>query len=578
MTDFYLSNCGWPIEATEYTSWNYTYRKVRIGNRICGDFRLGDTSSPLAPRDKTLVDPAEHPNPLAFEEAFYEKWGGKSMFIRGADFIDKLGIYTSKHPFRSMRLHLVDYWTSGGYVLGPTSLYPVCGGYTETPYEELYTEEAATGIADFTYGDAVSPFNVPMVDFFQTYVSQKYWWHIQLFQPRVSSKFQGKISLYASKKDKDRDRLTALRPGRAFKLMFPALNDKDVALLVDNFNKKFPVVNLTLHTGEDEESFIKAYSYEQSVMQNVCTTAARKSLANSCMRMRPEHEGLPKHPSAAYASGDFLSVWTEDEDGRIASRCVVYLNEGGKPQAGPVYGTSEIAIDMIEAHLATMDSVLYDQSSWVKARLLYIPCNGGALAPYLDLERCLTITGDYLTISNGDEGDGDFYADNYSGVLQGGSPCYECSENLSPDETYTSEDGNCYCSSCYNDIFAHCHESGNEYRIEDMETVRTAKYRWGYQEELVYNPEDYDYVMVDGYWYASFLTVETEQGTVHLEGDEGYFTCEQTGELHDLSEQKEARIDGTLYTVSNTWVEDNDYVIGSDLVYEPKEDDEKEAA
>jgi hypothetical protein len=576
MTDFYLSNSGWPVEVDKYTAWDRDYLKVFIAGRTFGEVPEAD-SGPFGVDLTTTVDPADHPDPVTFENSFYEKWGGRTFFLKKDSVIYKKSISPCRYEYRAMRVNDTDDWGFGTLIMGVDALHNPYNMDDPIPYDSLYTEDTLVGLGDFTYGDAVEQYEVAMGAFIRLNVSKKFWWHMQLFNPRVSSKFQGKISLYMSKKDKERDRLTALRPGRALKIMFPDLNDKDIALLVDKFNKEFPVVSLSLHTGKDEESFIKAYSYEQSVMQNVYTTDSRKSLANSCMRMRPEHENLPKHPSAAYASGDFLSVWTEDEAGRIASRCVVYLKEDSKPQAGPVYGTSEIAIDMIEAHLATMDCVLYDNAYWHGAKLLYIPCRGGALAPYLDHEKCLTIDGDYLVISDGGDCDGDFYADNYSGILSGGTPCCECSDSLSPDDIYTSDDGNCYCESCYNDIFARCHESGEEYPINDMETVRTAKYRWGWEEGLVYCPGDYDYVQVDGYWYASHLTVETEQGNTYVEDSDEYFTCEQTGEFHDISEVVEALIDGTLYTVSKTWVEDNDYVIGSDLVYEPKED-EKEAA
>jgi hypothetical protein len=359
--------------------------------------------------------------------------------------------------------------------------------------------------------------------------------------------------------------------------MFPELKEKDIDLLVDAFNRSFPVVNLTLLTGSEEKDFIKAYSYEQSEMQNVYTTSSRKSLANSCMKFRPEHEGLPKHPSAAYASGDFLSIWTEDEKGRIASRCVLYLNPKGIPQAGPVYGTTEQAIDIIEEYLRGVGASLYEQATWVGAKLLYIECGRGVLAPYIDHEKALERDGNYLVITGDNEYSSNFYADTYAGVLRGSTCCEECEEAVDNDDVSTTEDGRCLCLDCYSDGYAHCYESGDEYPREDLCPVRVAAYRWGYQEEYVHNPEDYDYHLVGDYWYASHLVVVTEQDDTHLANSDDWFTCAMSGENHNIEEMVQALVGGTLINVSKTWVEDNDYVI-SDLVYVPKEEEQEEAA
>ena len=115
--------------------------------------------------------------------------------------------------------------------------------------------------------------------------------------------------------------------------------------------------------------------------------------------MRYDFDNLPAHPATAYASGDFEIVYTTDQDGYIASRCVVYLNEDGdQKQAGPIYGVSEQALDIISNHLTAQNTNL--DGLWDGAKLKRIPYgSSGFIAPYLDPEpRRLADDGDHLVV------------------------------------------------------------------------------------------------------------------------------------------------------------------------------------
>lgn len=571
MEKYYETAHGWPCTLTQsQTSFGPSLR-VCIDGHDTYPKRYTDTV--FSVDESVIVNPDNYPNVWEFMDNFHKEWGEKFIYLKNGDVYDKFLVYPNKSS-QPTRLAGTSMFECSDLYIGREAIY----NHTRSvviPYNDIPTCNTLIGLSDFTHGDLVNFWNLTMLDFIRANISSKYQWRAQLFQPRVSHKFQGKISIYMSKKDKDRERLTALRPGRAFKVMFPELNDKDIASLVDTFNRDFPIQNLTLHTGSSESDFIKAYSYEQSVMQNVNTTCARKSLANSCMRFRPEHENLPKHPAAAYASGDFLSIWTEDESGRIASRCVLYLNEGGKPQAGPVYGTTEGSIDMIEDHLQSLGAELYDNASWINARLLYIECNGGALAPYLDHEKALEVTGEYLLIVGDDEDSGDFYADTYSGVLRPSGNCCECcNERVDYGDEVHTEDGMCYCSYCYNETYGQCYESGEECRLDDMCRVRVSKYRWGWQEEYVYDPASHGYILLDddGYYHPD-LVVTTEQGNSFLIDSGCYFVCDLTDECHDIDQMVET-VEGDKTSLD--WVKANNYVMNEDGVYAPQE--EKEAA
>jgi hypothetical protein len=579
--EYFMSNLGIPL-AVVRSPYDH-YIKVYYGHTVLDSYVDPDGTSTCKAFSVDLTKPVameDVPPFVDLSKSLYEAVGGKKIVAFTNGIYDIFEYQDQEDEFYKR-----PYYGHPKFHGSRRDVITAVGGAWITegedrkffPHADIITSDmvidcpVARAWGGATYDDCVDFFELNLYNFFSNRVPRKYWSRVQFTQAEISSKFQGKISMYMNKKDKGRDRKTALRPGRAFKFLFPELSASDIAGLVDAFNVKYPVVELTLKQGKDEADFIKAYSYEQSVMQNVYTTSTRKSLANSCMRLRPEHENLPKHPSAAYASGDFLSLWTEDQDGKIASRCVVYMPEEGKPQAGPIYGTSELSIDMIQDHLGSIEALSYEDASWIGARLLHIPCRGGVLAPYLDHEKGLDVDGDYLVISGHS---GDYEADTYSGVLGSRQICVECDENVYDDDLVHSESGDCYCSDCYSDIFATCYESGNEHRQEDMHHCRVSNYRWGWHSELVYEPEDHDYILVGHTYYHPDVAVTTEQGNSFVVDSGEYFMCEITDEYHDIDQMVETE-DGM--TTSLSWVKTNNYVKNEDGVYAPQEE-EKEAA
>lgn len=567
---YYMTGLGWPVKLVETESY-YGDKEEYIYFSDFTFLRRYRGEGVLSLKDP--VDCGEDwDEPFKkFHKEFFDAYGGRKTYYKGILFYEVLDL-----PATTPNMYVHTYYSGDTLYLGKECLTDLHGRF-KIPYSELHSEDDLVGVGDFTYKDVGSFFDCAFSVFVQKNVADKLWHRVQLYAPHVSSKFQGKISLYMNHKDKGRDRLTALRPGRAFKLMFPELSSVEIDRLVDKFNIEYPVVELKLHTGREEEDFIKAYSYEQSVMQNVSTTYARKSLANSCMRLRPEHEGLPKHPSAAYASGEFMSIWTEDGNGRIASRCVLWWKEGETPQAGPVYGTSEQSIDAIEEYLLSINAKLYDDATWVGAKLLYIPCNGGALAPYLDHEKCLSISSceEFLVVCSGNEGD--FVAETYRGVLsrRGQYFCEACGDSLTEVvDVYSSPDGECYCNYCYNERFATCYEDAYEvYLREDMDLCRVSKHRWGWHEELVHNPAQHDYQFIDGHWYHPDLCVTTEQGDVFVEGDDGYFICEMYENPHNI-DQLVSLPDYPNMSISKEWAEDNGYILNEGGQYFKPEEQE----
>lgn len=332
------------------------------------------------------------------------------------------------------------------------------------------------------------------------------WNHrLRAFQAMRSNIAVGKISIYQTQRDRDNDRQVAMRPARAFSFMFPEIDHKQIIVMTDSFLREFSERQLTLHVSQEAEDFSLAYSGKQSPTENIHTTYNRKSIAHSCMRY--DFDNLPVHPATAYASGDFEIVYTTDQNGHIASRCVVYLNEeGDQKQAGPIYGVSEQALDVISHHLIAR-SVNLD-GLWDGAKLKRIPYgSNGFIAPYIDPEpRTLTDDGKHLIISYRGEID----ASCYSGVLNDYDyTCHECGGGVHEDDYWYSE---CteerYCESCYHDTHFYCESYGEHFHNDEM---RTAYYinRYGHKIEVTvsraaldYN-YDYVYCESDGEWWSN---------------------------------------------------------------------------
>jgi hypothetical protein len=408
-----------------------------------------------------------------------------------------------------------------------------------------------------------------------------------LFQPDRSKNVAGGISIYQNKAKRDKDiRTPYSKVGRAFKAMFPEISDAMLEKWVDAYRAKFPVLNYTLKEGRDGADFKRAYSHGQAPMQNPYTTLSRKSLANSCMRY--DFNNLPIHPTEVYASGDFFILWTETETGRIASRCVVYHEEGSKPQAGPVYGVCESSIDMIELKLKDMGAVLYPDSSWLGAKVNKVPHkHGGVIGPFIDGSyQGLKDEGDYLTICKNNH-EADYDASIYSGVLGDNNYAYctVCDEGMVEGDEFTGPDGDCYCEECYNERFRYCNHY-DEHVESDGDDGAEANVRpylggrngwlhgWVCQQAL---EEHYTYCEEEDEWFPHEYVIELADGsgyisTRYLENGGEYVVCEDGVGAYPLAEAG-LTVDGEWYTLD--WLKQNNYVLNAHGKYYVEE---KEAA
>ena len=354
------------------------------------------------------------------------------------------------------------------------------------------------------------------------------------FGPRRSEKFHPKISVWQSLEHRDNDRVTAMKPARALGMVFPELDHKAIIQLNDQYLQEFAPREFTIHVSKEAKHFKDAYAGKQSPNENIDTTPHRKHLAHSCMRYDFDH--LPMHPAEAYASGDFTIVYATDQNNLVAGRCVVYTNNE-PPQAGPIYGVSEQAIDCIQQRLEAMGTDMTGCASWLGAKLRRVEYDCGYIGPYLDLTpQSLADMGDHLEVSRYGEID----ASQYNGVLgDHHTTCSQCNERLSEDEywysEYTSEH---YCESCYYDEHVYC-----DYWQETVHTDQTITcWRVGYQGQHE-SVQVYEGIIHDGdvfiectdneYWHIDDVVYcECDDTWISPDNIDEYFTSDWCGELY----------------------------------------------
>jgi len=355
-----------------------------------------------------------------------------------------------------------------------------------------------------------------------------------VFGPRRSEKFHPKISVWQSLEHRDNDRVTAMKPARAFALMFPELDHKAIIQLNDEYLHEFAPRDFTVRVSKEADEFKRAYAGEQSPNENIDTTPFRKHLAHSCMRY--DFDNLPMHPAEAYASGDFTIVYATDQNDLVAGRCVVYT-ANQPPYAGPVYGVSEQAIDCIEERLAFMGASTGHDAAWIGAKLRRVEYDGGYIGPYLDLTpQSLADMGEYLEVNRCGEID----ASQYNGVLgDHHTTCCQCSERLSEDEywysEYTSEH---YCESCYYDEHVYCDYLDET--VHQDQTITCWRVGYGGQHESV---QVYEGIVNDGdvfiectdneYWHIDDIVYcECDDTWISPDSIDEYFTSDWDDELY----------------------------------------------
>jgi hypothetical protein len=331
------------------------------------------------------------------------------------------------------------------------------------------------------------------------------------YRPR----FMGdQVEIYMNLRDMQRNRRTKIRFGRFMRILLPKATDAQIEQIQNKYRERFIQREFTLHRGKSREDFRLAYNGTCVKSLNPRTNSTRKSLSNSCMQ---DMNIGGYSPAESYASGDFEILYLLDDKEHVAARVVVYVGGEGKPQSGPIYGSCEHSMDLLQAELDAMEAVTYEDASWKGAKLAKIEVYGGDyLICYCDLEGEAYDDGDYFIIGRGNieicttQG--------YTGSNR--AYCCSCDNTIDEDEAYFNRHGDCYCESCYNDNYAICTLGGHEFDSDDAVDVLTSNSRYYYSASVA-NPRG---ITIDG-------------------SDVDYSECPYTGELW-LLEDMEIDVDG----------------------------------
>jgi hypothetical protein len=324
------------------------------------------------------------------------------------------------------------------------------------------------------------------------------------------------VEVYMNIRDLDRGRRTKIRFGRFLKLILPKAPDSTLEQIQNVYRERFVKRDFTVHRGKERKDFRFAYNSDVSKQLNPATCSTRKSIANSCMQDK-EIQGFS--PAEMYASGDFEIIYLTDDKDCVAGRVVVWVGGSGAPQAGPLYGSCEHSLDLLQAEVDAMGAINYENASWKGAKLAKIEVYGGdLLACYSDLEQEAYDAGDHLVI-----GPGSIElcrTDGYTGYSR--TYCESCEDPLSEDEVYTNDHGECFCEYCYHDRYFTCEVNHEETSRDDEVEVLTS------------NPRVY---------YGASVT---NPRTISVDGrNVSYEECVHTGEVW-LLDDMECDVDGDL--------------------------------
>lgn len=377
------------------------------------------------------------------------------------------------------------------------------------------------------------------------------------------------------------------KPGKAFRRFFPNCPETLVAKFTDEYAHEYSPSRFTLKTGSDIESFNTAYNKPPADYQNLQTTQWRKSLATSCMRYEHFHD-WSNHPAAAYASGDFTSVYAIETDNRIAARCVVRSHKNGSPletpRHAPVYGVSEKAIDFIESHLVSIGAKRAEadcrHNGFIGARLALLPHGSKYLAPYSDISprsAQLSDNEEYMIIANY----GDIDLSNTCGTsfvdLHHGT-CDNCDCHMDDDDSY-HDNGQTLCHECYYENRFTCERCEDSHSDDESNTVYVSQRAYGNNSESWCNDccRIYATECEDGeHWNDDNVTYSADNDALSPDDlDSGDWTyCDDLGEWH-AADQCGADSNGNYHLICD--LEDRGMTYDSYLGYWTLPEEEEES-
>lgn len=380
--------------------------------------------------------------------------------------------------------------------------------------------------------------------------------YLGLYQPAPAEKDSALMAIYATKADFDRDSSDGLgkrtigKPAKMVKKIFPFLDESACTWFAEQWKEALSPESLIIKHGKDRADFAHAYAHEQTKCKNPAYIKRDglyvKSLSGSCMR----HSFGKYHPSEAYASGDFESIWAEDEKGRIAARVVVNVKNQGSSVfvPAPIYANSDCAAIFVLEYLKTRGYDAKANDSWIGAQLLAIPHNGDSyLMPYIDMDQNLGFDGDSFTIGNGDIRANETCG--YISARESVAVCDGCGCDIHEDDSWHYDDSACesYCEDCTSQNYFTCEGSGELTPISErvvVYAIRKNRNRIGTYRGEIYYSESYAmdnaiYCDDSSEWFTYDSVGHSESLGFHIPLDEIGDSCEYVKTESDIFYRKD---------------------------------------
>ena len=376
---------------------------------------------------------------------------------------------------------------------------------------------------------------------------------IGLYQPSQADKDSNLMAIYATKADFDREtsdsmgKRTIGKPAKIIKKIFPFLDESACTWFAEQWKEAFSPESLTIKSGKARADFARAYAHEQTKCKNPAYIKRDglyvKSLSGSCMRHSFGFKA--GHPSEVYASGDFESIWAEDEKGRIAARVVVNIKNQGCNVfiPAPIYTNSDCAAIFVLEYLKTRGYDPMARDNWNGAELLAIPHNGDSyLMPYIDMEQDLELDGDRFIIGQGESKANETRG--YIDVQEFVSVCENCGDGITEGESWHYDQDSCesYCEHCTGNLYFTCEGSGEMTLNSDMVTVYDIRRNWNrigtYRAELAisqaYAMDNCTHIEQCDSWFTSDSVAYSESMEIHIPIDEIGDSCEYVQTESDI--------------------------------------------
>jgi hypothetical protein len=275
------------------------------------------------------------------------------------------------------------------------------------------------------------------------------------------------ISIYLNAKDHKRGRRTTMKAGRVFRHIFREAPDKVIAKLTEEYIEWSSPRVFSLRTGYKAEDFAIAYDGETAGYRNPKVTCINKSLATSCMQgVGRDYRGEYYSVGEAYASGDFHIAWLEAENGKIAGRVVIgYREEDDAFVSGPVYGSCEQSLVMLNEYLHGIRATDSDCEGWLGLRLKVVGCPSDPIVPYIDGDYSGDVILDKYIELNW-SGHGSIGFENTNGYASSTQCCDSCETAVREEEAYHSPyTGETLCECCFSERYVYT-EDGDVISVE----------------------------------------------------------------------------------------------------------------